>query len=86
MGGYETGRFADVDASTTASVRSAADLGQAIARLRDELLARGQEQWTNATLDSYLDALAALLEGQGGAAQPTWAGIAELIVAATGYE
>ncbi len=86
MTGYETGRFADVSPRQVADVRSLADLGEIVMRMREDFLDQGREQWGNATLDSFLEALAALAEDREIDRPPTWADFADLLVAASGYE
>ena len=63
--------------------------------MRADLASRGSQEWENPTLDRFLEALEAVLDGlpgrlawQGKAdpAQPDWALLADTLVAATGYE
>ena len=63
--------------------------------MRADLAGRGSQEWENPTLDRFLEALEAVLNGlpcrsawQGKAepAQPDWALLADILVAATGHE
>jgi hypothetical protein len=83
---YETGRFADVAHQQVAAVRSANDLAAVIAAMRDDLLGTGQQEWENATLESFLEALAAVVEDRRFEGQPSWEDLAQVLVTATGYE
>lgn len=69
-----------------ASVRSAEDLAAVLARLRQDLAGSGQNEWENATLDHYLDALAAVVEDRALLGPLSWANVADMLVTATGYE
>lgn len=89
----ETGRFADV--SGAGQVASREDVQRVIAQLRADLAGRGSQEWENPALDRYLEALEAVLhslparlahEGRPEPAQPGWALIAQILIAATGYE
>ena len=71
------------------------DVGRVIAQMREDLAGRGSREWENPTLDRFLEALEAVLDGLPGhlthqgkaaAAQPDWALLAHILVAATGYE
>lgn len=90
---WQTGRFAHIDRDE--AVESRQDVQRVIAQMRADLTGRGSQEWENPTLDRFLDALEAVLNGlpgrrawQGKAepAQPDWALLAEILVAATGYE
>jgi hypothetical protein len=82
----ETGRFADVSPQELAEVRSLTDFVEVVTRMRNDFLDRGGQEWGNANLDSFLEALAALAEDREIDRPPTWADVADLLVAATGYE
>jgi len=92
MGSYETGRFARVgDLSEVTSLTDVAEVvHQMLADLREH-----PTEWENHTLDRFLDALAAALEGlpsryaNRGQQLPnttTWKILAEALVTASGYE
>jgi hypothetical protein len=90
---WQTGRFAHVERAAPAATRQ--DVQRVIAQMRADLAGRGSQEWENPTLDRFLDALEAVLDGlpgqlarQGKAetAQPDWALLADILVAATGYE
>lgn len=62
-----------------------------VAQMRADRAGNGTRQWENRTLDRFLEALEAVLdgpasEGKTGPVQPSWAFIAEILVAATGYQ
>jgi hypothetical protein len=89
----QTGRFADV--SGVEQVASREDLPRVIAQMRADLAGSGWREWENPTLDRFLEAIEAVLDGLPGRlasqgmtepAQPDWALIARILVAATGYE
>ena len=89
----QTGRFANVDGAE--QVVSREDVQGVIAQMRADLAGRGSREWENPTLGRFLEALEAVLEGVPGrlarqgkaeAAQPDWALLAQILVAATGYE
>jgi hypothetical protein len=67
------------------------DLARVLEAMRADLHAHPHE-WENHTLERYLDALAAIIAsllanpGENLPEQPSWALIAELLVAASGYE
>lgn len=90
---WQTGRFAHVDRDVPAATRQ--DVQRVIRQMRADLAGRGSQEWENPTLDRFLDALEAVLDGlpgrlawQGRAetAQPDWPLLADILVAATGYE
>jgi hypothetical protein len=90
---WRTGRFAQVDGA--GQVASRQDAQRVIAQMRADLAQRGSREWENPTLDRFLEALEAVLDGlpgqlsrQGEAepAQATWALLAQVLIAATGYE
>lgn len=90
---WEGGRFAHVDRASPVASRQ--DAQRVIAQMRADLAGRGSREWENPTLDRFLEALEAVLDGlpvqltrQGKAetAQPDWALLADILVAATGYE
>jgi hypothetical protein len=89
-----TGRFADISETDLAGVRTPADVGRIVERMRADLLEHPDE-WENSTLERFLDALAAFLEtrsrnrsdlGEEVLMGPAWTLFAESLVAATGYE
>jgi hypothetical protein len=66
-----------------------------IAQLRTDLAGRGSREWENPTLDRFLEGLEAVLDGLPGRlarqgstepAQPDWALLAQILVAAIRYE
>jgi hypothetical protein len=67
-------------------VRSLADVDGVVTRMRDDLLAKGEAEWENATLEAFFEALAAVAEDRDIDRPPTWADFADLLVTATGYE
>lgn len=88
----DTGRPANVDSH---GVRTHADLVEMLGRMRDDYHQSGRDEWENATLDRYLEALQALAHalpnlyancGQSMPEQPTWEMVALLVAGATGYE
>jgi hypothetical protein len=88
---YDTGRAAEVDASNVATREDV--VGVIHAMVND--LRKHPDDWGNASLESYLDALATSIEDldQGYAErgevvpdQPSWRQVAELLVTASGYE
>jgi hypothetical protein len=78
---YETGRPAEVDVDSVTSRDEV--VGVLRAMIND--LRKHPDDWQNATLDEYLDALAASLEDVEDA-EPSWHLMAEVLVAASGYE
>jgi hypothetical protein len=89
---YGTGRFAN--AGDLSQVSSHADVAQVAERMLADLRAHPAE-WENPTLERFLDALAASLEGLPGLyanrddhfpEPPTWKIFAEALVMASGYE
>jgi hypothetical protein len=90
---WQTGRFANVDG--VGQVASREDVQRVIAQMRADLAGRGSREWENPTLGRFLEALEAVLDGVPGrlarqgyaeSAQPDWALLAQILVAATGYE
>jgi hypothetical protein len=66
-----------------------------IAQMRADLAGRGSREWENPTLDRFLEALEAVLDGLPGrlawqgkpeTAELDWALLADILIAATGYE
>lgn len=91
-GPYDTGRFAEV--GDLDHVNSHTDLAQVVQQMLSDLLAHPDE-WENSTLDRFLEALAASLDGLPGLyanrgeqfpQAPTWKMFAGVLVAASGYE
>jgi hypothetical protein len=91
-GSYETGRFAQ--AGDLSQVASHTDAAHVVQRMLADLREHPTE-WENHTLDRFLDALAAALEGipsryaNHGEQFPkaaTWKLFAEALVTASGYE
>ena len=91
-GPYDTGRFAKV--GDIGQVNSHSDLAQIVQQMLSDLRAHPDE-WENPTLDRFLDALAASLEGLPGLYAnrgeqfphaPTWKMFAGVLVTASGYE
>jgi hypothetical protein len=89
---YDTGRFADV--GDLDQVASHTDAARIIEQMLDDLRAHPDE-WENSTLERFLDALAASLEGlpplyanrgEPFPAAPTWKLFTEALVMASGYE
>ncbi len=90
---WETGRPAYVGNLLDEVVRHR-DVAQVVEAMLADLRAHPGD-WENATLDRYLDALAALIDsvdsllvnrGQKPPNRPNWRLVAELLVGATGYE
>ena len=91
-GPYDTGRFAEVgDLGTVGSNR---DVAAVVQRMLTDLSAHPDE-WENATLDRFLEALAASWQdipglyrnrGEEFPDAPTWKMIAEALIMASGYE
>lgn len=90
---WQTGRFAEV--SGVEQVASREDAQRVIAQMRADLARRGAREWENPTLDRFLEALETVLGGLPGrpgsqdeteSAQSCWALLAQVLVAATGYE
>jgi hypothetical protein len=88
---YETGRAAEVDVSNVASREDV--VGVIHAMVND--LRKHRDDWSNASLETYLDALATSIEdmdqgyadrGEVVPDQPSWKLIAELLVTASRYE
>jgi len=79
---YATGGFADV---SVGEVRSQAELAGVVEALLADLR-RDPGRWENSTLDRFLDALAAVAADRTAVESPTWRLVAELLLAATGYE
>ncbi|MFL6055442.1 MAG: hypothetical protein ACJ72W_21450 [Actinoallomurus sp.] len=89
---YDTGRFAEVDGLD--EVSSHVDAAGIVSQMLNDLRAHPTD-WENPTLERFLDALAASLEGLPGLyahrgqqfpAQPTWKLLTEALVMASGYE
>lgn len=88
---YETGRPAEVDTKEITTRDEA--VGVIMAMLND--LRKHRDDWQNASLEDYLEALAASIEdldqtyaerGEKLPDQPSWQMVADLLVAATGHE
>lgn len=85
-GPYETGRFAAVPAHEVASAHTRDDVVRVVERMLDDLRAHPDE-WENATLPRFLDALAASLGvPDANRGEPTWRMPAEALIMASGYE
>jgi hypothetical protein len=91
-GPYDTGRFADV--GDLSAVGSNTDVASVVQRMLTDLLAHPDE-WENATLERFLEALSASWQdipglyrnrGEEFPETPTWKMVAEALVMATGYE
>jgi hypothetical protein len=89
---YDTGRFADVTGLD--QVATHADVAGIVEQMLADLRAHPTD-WENATLERFLDALAACLDGLPSRYtnqaeqlpdQPTWQLLAEVLVTASGYE
>ena len=79
----------------THEVQSHADLVVMLGRMHDDYDQSGKDEWENATLDRYLEAMTALAHalpqlyanrGEPMPERPTWEMVAILIAGATGYE
>jgi hypothetical protein len=90
--GHETGRFANV--GDLNKISNHTDVAQVAERMLTDLRAHPAE-WENPTLERFLEALAASLEGLPGLyanrgerfpESPTWKIFAEALVMASGYE
>jgi hypothetical protein len=86
MGPYETGRFADIPLDDVAAVKTVGDVARIVERVHADLNGPDRDEWENATLDSFLDALSGVLDSGRYGQQPSWADVAEILVRATGYE
>jgi hypothetical protein len=91
-GPYDTGRFAEV--GDMSSVTTIADVAEVVRRMLGDLISHPDE-WENPTLERFLEALAASLDGipHGYANRgeqfpedPTWEILAAVLVMASGYE
>lgn len=91
---YDTGRFADVPKSDIDLVASHIDAARIVERMLADSRAHPQE-WENATLERFLDALSRSIRGLDGLylnrgelfpAQPTWKLVTEALMMASGYE
>lgn len=89
----DIGRPADTG-DLLAHVRDHRDLARVVEAMRTDLAERPHE-WENGTLQRYLGALAAVVDSVDNLLsnrdedlpeQPSWALVAELLVAASGYE
>jgi len=89
---YDTGRFAEV--AGLDQVATHTDVAAIVEQMLADLRAHPSE-WENATLERFLDALAASLQalparyanqGEQLPDQPTWKLLAETLVTASGYE
>jgi hypothetical protein len=85
---YETGRKTRADPSVVTSRDELADFVEVV--LGDFRLGGGESEWENATLDRFLEGLAAFagarVVDQADQEAPSWTLFAEMIAAATGYE
>ena len=86
--GFETGRRTNVD---TSSIATRADLAEFLEKvLADFRTGGGEAEWENATLDRFLDGLAAFAGARvwdrDDQETASWRLFAEMIAVATGYE
>jgi hypothetical protein len=90
---WATGRFTTA-ADLLEQTNDRHELARLVNAMRDDLVAYPNE-WENATLERFLDALAALLDSRyqqpvdradSKPSGPSWNQLARLLVAATGYE
>ena len=85
---YETGRSTTADPSSVTDRDSFGDFLELV--LGDFRLGGGATEWENATLEDFLEALAAFSEarlvGETEQDRASWQLFAQMIVAATGYE
>lgn len=86
MGPYDTGRFADIPLDDVAAVKTVGDVARMVERVLADLNGTGRDEWENATLERFLDALSGVLDSGRYEQPPTWADVAEILVRATGYE
>lgn len=93
-GPYDTGRFADIGDFDLSAVTSSFDVAEVIRLMLNDLVGH-PAKWENATLERFLEALAASWEalpaayahhGQQFPQVPTWKIVAEALVMASGYE
>lgn len=91
---YRTGRFADIPEDDLSQVRTNIDAARIVDRMQADLELH-PDAWENASLASFLDALARCIEaqpqlylnlGETYPPTPSWKQFAEALVAATGYE
>jgi hypothetical protein len=86
---HETGRFTTADPSR---VRTRDELAAFVNSMLEDLEASGRAEWENATLERFLDALAAVADSRRVDKDRTsqeaasWQRFAEILAAATGYE
>src|SRR5580698_5854803 len=87
---WQAGRFAHVDRAS--QVASRQDAQRVIAQMRADLAGRGSREWENPTLDRFLEALEAVVDGlpdqlatqdEDETARAPWALLAQVLVAAT---
>jgi XTP/dITP diphosphohydrolase len=77
-----SGRDIAAFAAAAASLSTRVEAAAFVARLKDDLLANGSE-WTNATLENYLDALARELQQPGSNDEPAWRRLTKAMLAAS---
>lgn len=86
MGAFDTGRFVDIPPEDVFAVKTVGDTAQIVERMLADLNGTGRDEWENAKLDRFLEALSAVLDSDRYEGQPSWADVAEILVRATGYE
>jgi hypothetical protein len=91
---HGTGRFADIPDADLAATKSYADVARIVELMREDLIAHPND-WENATLEQFLEALAAVLDSiphrterfsQEVLAGPAWELIANVLIGASEYE
>ena len=84
---WETGRSTSAD---SALVETRADFEDFLDAVLEDFRGTGEVEWENATLERFLDGLAAVASArivdQPGQELATWRLFAELVAMATGYE
>jgi XTP/dITP diphosphohydrolase len=81
----DTGRDVGAYAAAAASLSTRVEAAAFIARLKDDLVANGEE-WKHATLETYLDALARELAQDPGNDEPAWRQVTRAMLAASTHD
>lgn len=85
--GYETGRPTD---EIPSGIATRDEFGEYLLRVLGDYREAGASEWTNSTLDEFLDGLSAFalarVHDKSGQEEPSWQLFAEIIAAASGYE
>ena len=85
--GYETGRPTD---EIPSGIETRDDFGEYLLRVLGDYREAGASEWTNSTLEGFLDGLSAFalarVNDKSRQEEPTWQLFAEIVAAASGYE